>query len=219
MPKTSPSSPSALAAVIAADDCQRLEAARSDAALVAYQTKWERRIELLQRAHPARWRVPQWSEEEVRDALTLHLIEAVRAPEAEALPASPPARAKEWGLRVVERHLARLRKAFRLRARVTDLRNVPLPSGGPTHEESWVEHELDAARAVAGRLAELGLSRPQRRWLAAMKEAARGGAFFRASDAPNLAAASRLLGKNRSSAQRAFRELQTRFDRERRRLG
>jgi hypothetical protein len=38
------------------------------------------------------------------------------------------------------------------------------------------------------------------------------------SDAPNLSAASRLLGKNRSSAQRAFRELQARFDRERRRL-
>lgn len=203
----------------AAEERERHEAARDDAALVRYQRKWERRISRLQRAHPARWCVPGWSDEEVRDALTLSLIEALRAPDPEPAPATAGAAAKEWGLCVIERQLARLRRTFRLRARTADLRDAPLPARGPTEEERWLEREDDAARAVAGHLAELGLNRPQRRWLAALREGARAGAFFQASDAPNLSAASRLLGKNRSSAQRAFRELQVRFDRERRRLG
>jgi len=164
--------------------------------------------------------VPGWSDEEVRDALTLRLVEAVRAPaaDASAVPCPLSDASKEWGLRVVERHLALLRKTFRLRTRTVDLRQAPLPGREPTEEERCLEREADAARAIAGRFAELSLNQPQRRWLAALKEAARAGAFFRASDAPNLSVASRLLGKNRSSAQRAFHELQARFDRERRRL-
>jgi len=203
----------------AADERERQEAARDDAALIRYQSKWERRISRLQRAHPARWCVPGWSDEEVRDALTLRLIEALRAPDTKPSPAAPSAAAKEWGLRVIERQLALLRRTFRLRARTADLRDAPLPARGPTVEERWLEREAEAARALAGHLAELGLNSPQRRWLAALREGARAGASFRASDAPNLSAASRLLGKNRSSAQRAFRELRARFDRERRRLG
>lgn len=220
-PAPGPAAAPSHAAATATDERERREAAGDDAALVRYQDKWSRRIERLQRAHPGRWCVPGWSDEEVRDALTLGLIEAVRAPAADA--SSPAAAAagaspKEWGLRVIERHLARLRKTFRLRTRTVDLRDAPLPARGPTEEERWLEREADSTRALAGRLAELGLNQPQRRWLAAMKEAARGGAFFRASDAPNLSAASRLLGKNRSSAQRAFRELHTRFARERGKL-
>ena len=42
--------------------------------------------------------------------------------------------------------------------------------------------------------------------------------FFRASAEPNLSAASRLLGKNRSSALRAYRELQGRFSKEMKRI-
>lgn len=226
MPKPSaptpptPAAPASVETAVAADERDRQAAARSDAALVAYQQKWDSRIARLQRAHPSRWRVGGWSDEEVRDALTLRLIEAVRGPSAEApaRPCPPSDDGKEWGLRVVERHLALLRKTFRLRTRAVDLRQAPLPARGPTEEERWLEREADAARAVAARLAELALNRPQRRWLAALHEAARAGAFFRSSDAPNLSAASRLLGKHRSSAQRAFQELQAHFDRERRRL-
>ncbi|HWA77716.1 MAG TPA: hypothetical protein VG937_35515 [Polyangiaceae bacterium] len=42
--------------------------------------------------------------------------------------------------------------------------------------------------------------------------------FFRASAEPNLSAASRLRGKNRSSALRAYRELQGRFSKEMKRI-
>jgi hypothetical protein len=48
--------------------------------------------------------------------------------------------------------------------------------------------------------------------------AANGGQFFEASREPNLSAASRVIGKHRSSAQRAYKELQVHFQRERRRL-
>jgi hypothetical protein len=215
-----PTTSQALPDAALTDERERREAATSAQALVRYQDKWARRITRLQRAHPERWRVAGWSDEEVRDSLTLRLIEAVLAPSDESTPASPsPAPGgKEWGLRVIERNLAFLRKTFRLRTRVMDLRNAALPGQAPTEEERWLEREEEATRSLAEREAETHLSRPQKRWLAAMKLAARGGAFFRASAAPNLSAASRLLGKNRSSGQRAFRELQSRFDRERRRF-
>ncbi len=50
----------------------------------------------------------------------------------------------------------------------------------------------------------------QRQWLAAMRLAAVRGEFFESSGRLNLSAASRVLGKNRSSAQHAFKELQAR---------
>jgi hypothetical protein len=87
-----------------------------------------------------------------------------------------------------------------------------------SHEERWLDLEADHGRALARERAELGLSRPQRRWLAALKSSANAGAFFESSERPNLSAASRLLGKNRSSAQRAYRELQGCFIRELSRL-
>jgi len=43
---------------------------------------------------------------------------------------------------------------------------------------------------------------------------ARSGAFFESSGKPNLAAAARLTGKDRSSAKRAFEELSRHFSRE-----
>jgi hypothetical protein len=52
-----------------------------------------------------------------------------------------------------------------------------------------------------------------------LKLSARSGGFFESSAEPNLSAASRVLGKNRSSAQRAYRELQTRFTAELSRRG
>ena len=51
-----------------------------------------------------------------------------------------------------------------------------------------------------------------------MREAASRGEFFASSDALNLSAVSRSLGKHRSSAQRAYEELRVRFTRERERL-
>jgi hypothetical protein len=73
-------------------------------------------------------------------------------------------------------------------------------------------------RALAQQRAEQALSRPQRQWLSALKLSARAGGFFESSAEPNLSAASRVLGRNRSSAQRAYGELQTRFGRELQRL-
>jgi hypothetical protein len=67
---------------------------------------------------------------------------------------------------------------------------------------------------LAGRRAEETLSRPQRTWLAAMKLSANAGAFFESSGNFNLAAASRVLTKDRSSAHRAFGELQSHFGQE-----
>ena len=58
----------------------------------------------------------------------------------------------------------------------------------------------------------------KRRWFDALKLSASAGSFFAASAEPNLSAAARLLGKNRSSAQRSYRELQLRFGRELERL-
>lgn len=147
--------------------------------LGACEAKWRRRLQNLQHAYPARWRVPGLSEEEVRDILTLRLIEVVRT---EASDFSKYERAgREWGMQCLQEHL---------RARV---------------------------RALAQQRAELGLSRPQRQWLAALKRSVNAGAFFDSSERPNLSAASRVLGKDRSSAQRAYRELQSRFIEELRR--
>ena len=76
------------------DELARRAALRSDLALADYAQLWERRLARMQRAHGVRWQVPGLSPEEVRDALTLRLIEMLRAsPEQraqfEALPDSP----------------------------------------------------------------------------------------------------------------------------------
>jgi hypothetical protein len=165
--------------------------------LVAFLAAWERRIAKMQRAHPERWHVPGLSDEEVRDAITLALMEE---PDVDAWP-------------IVESKLAELRKRFRLPVAPADLRRAPIRDRALDQEEALLAHEGDAAFADACTSAEASLGRPQRRWLAAMKMAANNGAFFRTSDVLNLSEAARILGKNRSSAARAYAELRDRFKR------
>lgn len=202
-------------ALVLAEERERQLASRDDAALVRYLARWEQALCRLQRAHPQRWHVPGLSEEEVRDALTLRLFEAVRelaAPPGDE-PAAAPA-ARPWGLGVMQRHLRVLRRAFRVGATLTDLQQAPVFERGPSQEERWLSHEADVCRAIALERAEQQLSQPQRRWFSALQSAADAGAFFRASERVNLSAAARLLDKDRSSAQRAYESLQACFQRE-----
>jgi len=194
------------------DRVDRLAAAADDEALLRYQGRWERALERLQRAHPARWAVRGWSGEEVRDALTLRLFEVVRGDPAQH--ARYEREGKAWAIVVMRERLAELRKAHRLEVAPADLEAASRASREPDQEEQWLEAEADACRGVARSRAEEQLTAPQRRWFAAMRMAANGGAFFRASDELNLAEASRVLGRNRSSAQRAYREIQIAFTRE-----
>lgn len=200
----------------AADARERDDAARDDAALVSYQQKWQRRLLRLQRSYPARWRVPGLSDEEVRDALTLRLIEVVRGDRALYQQYEPGV--GEWGLAVMRRHLGELRRSFRLSATPTDFSDEPAREREPDQEQQLLSLESEACRGLAAARAQSQLSRPQRRWLAALKMAANCGAFFEASQQLNLSAAARVLQKNRSSAQRAYRELQVQFSRELERL-
>ena len=196
------------------DDRARDAAASDDAALVAYEAKWRGRLERLQRVHRGRWRVPGLSEEEVRDQLTLGLIEAVRV-----LPEGEPGRAgKEWGLVVLRGRLRALRRSFRLDTVCASVDDPPLLSRPRSFEEQFLEREADMARDLARERAQRSLSRTQRRWLDAFERSVSAGAIFEASQQPNLSAAARLLGKDRSSAQRAYRELQSCFMREQERV-
>lgn len=200
---------------LAAEHSERRErdAARTeDGALVAYEAKWQRQLARLQRRFPERWRVVGLSDEEVRDLLTLRLIEAVRDPDGVELALARPG--KEWGLLIAQRALRALRRGFRLNVSPADFSEAQWGSRSPNQEELWLEGEAERNRRAAQERAERGLSRPQRSWLAALKLSAHAGGFFEASAEPNLSAASRILGKNRSSAQRAFRELQARFSAE-----
>lgn len=205
------SAPSARALAASLADRQERDAALvDDRALVAYEAKWKKALARLQRSHPSRWHVPGLSDDEVRDLLTLRLVEALRrADVAELNHEQRPER--PWGLSLMLRELRALRRAFKLEVTTTDLRQVPLASRAATQEEQLLSSEEERERALAQADAEGELSRPQRRWLAAFKLSARSGGFFESSAEPNLSAASRVLGKDRSSAQRAYRELQTRF--------
>jgi hypothetical protein len=190
----------------------RLVIMSTDDALVTYLASWHRSLTRLQRAYPARWHVPGLSDEEVRDALTLKLLEVVRSEPRAELPDRTAA------LRILRRQLATLKKSFRLGATPTDFNETSLPQREAGEEARWLELEADACRAEAAAAARARLSSPQRRWLAAFKLAANGGAFFGASDEPNLSAASRVIGRHRSSAQRAYQELQAQFQHERSRI-
>jgi len=198
------------------DRKERDLAASGDAALVAYEVKWLRKLRRLQHAFPERWRVAGLSDEEVRDILSLRLIEAVLRPHSGELELEQAG--KEWGLLVVRRELARLRRSFKLRTSPADFSEAPALGHSPNQEEQWLEGEAERRRALAEARAEQSLSRPQREWLWALKLSARAGGFFASSAEPNLSAASRILGKNRSSAQRAYRELCLRFGHELERL-
>jgi hypothetical protein len=200
-----------------AEQRQRDAAVSDDSALVSYHAKWRGRLLTMQRSHPERWRVRGLSAEEVQDLLTLRLLEAVRGDVEEF---SRLARAgREWGLLCVQAELLRLRRHFRVHAVPADPCEFRVRDSAQTQEEQWLEREQDWARELARTRAVHGLSRPQRAWLKALDASADAGAFFHASREPNLSAASRLLGKNRSSALRAYRELQGRFIREMKRIG
>jgi hypothetical protein len=205
-----PSSKALLAEL--ADRAQRDAARSDDRALVAYEAKWQRKLRRLQQRFPARWRVAGLSDEEVRDILTLRLIEAVRQGKPDELALARPGR--EWGLLIVQRELRALLRAFKLPAIPVDFRQMPVVQRELDQEEQLLQSEAARLFSVAQQRAEQGLTRPQRQWLAALKLSARAGCFFEASAEPNLSAASRVLGKNRSSAQRAYHELQARFARE-----
>jgi len=194
------------------DRIQRDAARFDDEALVQYEAKWQRKLRRLQQTFPERWRVPGLSDEEVRDILTLRLIEAVRQASPEELALARPGR--EWGLLIMQGELRALRRAFKLPAIPVDFSETPVLLRELGHEERLLEGESERLFKVAEQRAEQSLSRPQRRWLAALKLSARAGGFFEVSAEPNLSAASRVLGKNRSSALRAYRELQACFSRE-----
>lgn len=125
--------------------------------------------------------------------------------------AAPPTPDKEWGLWVIERHLAELKRALRFGATPMDFREVVVAERAPSQEQRWLEREEEACRALAEERAGQQLSGCQRRWLSALRLSARAGHVFAESAEPNLSAAARLLGKDRSSAQRAYRVLQARF--------
>lgn len=193
------------------DALQRDEAARDDLALVRYVGRWERRYARLQGAHPALWHVPGWSDDEVRDAVTLRLVELLRgdATAREALGVA----GEPWGLSVAKARLAELRRTFRLRTALVAPPEAPLGRCVESPEEAYARDEDEARLHDAAEQAERDLAAPQRRWLAAFRRAAERGAFFASSDAPNLAEAARELGKHRSSATRAFEALRRRFQR------
>jgi hypothetical protein len=141
-----------------------------------------------------------WSDEEVRDALTLRILELGPCDDEEIM-------------RVVRSRLGELRRTFRLRVHAVD--EMPSWRDVPSDEERIVEREERVAREVAGARAESRLGASQRKWLDAMRAAANDGAFFASSDDLNLSAAARVLGKDRSSAKRVWDTLRKRFSRER----
>lgn len=217
MVETTPRDAATARAAAAEDARERDRAVTDDEALVAYERKWTARIARLQRAHPARWHVPGFSDDELRDELGLRLIDAVRtSPEARARHAEPD---REWGLSFVVEQLRALRRERRLRVVLTDhgaaLERAERFGQAPSVEEALVAEASARALVVARERAEHGLTRPQRRWLEAMKTTAEAGAFFASSGELNLAAVSRVLDKDRSSAQRALAGLRRHFARER----
>lgn len=199
----------------ALDERERDAAVTSDIALIAYEKKWSKRLAKLQRAHPSRWRALGISDEELRDELTLRLIDAVRTKPEER---SKHHRAgKEWGLLFMAQELRALRSGFRLKVVLTE--PEPTLDRGMTEEERLIAEEAASLLGQARERAESGLSRPQRRWYAAMRMSANAGAFFESSGKLNLSAVARMLDKDRSSAQRAFGELSNCFVRELKKLG
>jgi hypothetical protein len=186
-------------------------AVTSDAALVAYEDKWRRRLIALQRAHPGRWCVRGLSDEELRDELTLRLIDAIRT-RPEELQLHHRA-GREWGLGYLAHELRTIRKSFRLNVVLTDIPTA-MSDRTPNEEERYLQRESESLFARARERAEASLNRPQRRWLAAMKMTANAGGFFESSGKLNLSAVSRLLDKNRSSAVRAYGELSRHFGEE-----
>jgi hypothetical protein len=193
------------------DELARDRARSDDGELVLYQAHWDRRLRQLARRYPERFFTPGLSSEELRDALTLSLLEAIRRPEHDTAFTLP---GKEWGLLVVTNQLRELRRRFRLEAELTDFQAVQLLQQSVSAEERWLEREARECEAWAAAAAERGLTQTERQWYAALRAAARRGDFFESSERLNLSAASRLLGRDRSSAHRAYREIRAHFQAE-----
>jgi hypothetical protein len=199
----------------AADERERERAAVDDGALVAYEGKWAARLRRLQRAYPRRWHIPGLSNDELRGVLTLRLIDAVRS--AGPVLLRHRRAGKEWGLTFLAHERRALYRGISREVLLGD--ESAVADRSPTEEERLLAAEWAALVALAGERAEHGLTRPQRRWLSAMKLSASAGDFFESSGKLNLAAVSRLLDRDRSSAQRAFLELRQRFVKELKKLG
>ena len=167
------------------------------------------------RKRPRYFHVRGLPDDEVLDALVLGLVEHVRgagrtSPEpdrddSEAAPRRP------LELVLAEATVRDLRRRFRLAATPVDFREVVVQSRAETPEEAVLGREHVRAREHAARRAEAGLDPERRAWLEAFRRSANDGNFFAESGKPNLAAASRVLGKHRSSALRAYVELGDRF--------
>lgn len=194
-----------------ADDAERELARQSAAALAEYVARWTRKFARLQRVYPARWCVPALSPEEVRDAFSLRIWELISGDRASERAHCRAGRA--WGLGVALRELRSLRRRFKVAAVSVDFWATPQAERAPNQEARLLDFEAETCRALAERQARGRLSPVQKRWLSALEAAARGGGFFRSSQALNLSAASRALGKNRSSALRAYRQLEDEFQR------
>lgn len=200
------------------DDETLREAARSsDPALCAYEARWRTRLRVSMRRRPRYFRVPGLPDDEVLDALVLGLVEHVRgAPgptaerdDSEAAPRRP------LELVLAEATVRELRRRFRLAATPVDFREVVVQSRAETPEQAVLDREHHTTRERAARRAEAGLDPERRAWLEAFRRSANDGNFFAESGRPNLAAASRVLGKHRSSALRAYVELGQHFRRAR----
>lgn len=193
------------------DDSERELARQNGSTLAEYVSCWTRKLAYRQRVHAARWSVPALSPEEVRDALSLRLWELLSGDRLSERAYCRAGRA--WGLEVAARELRSLRRRFKLAAVSVDFWATPLPERAPDQEARLLEFEAETCRTLAERQARGRLSHVQRSWLGALEAAARDGGFFRSSQALNLSAASRALGRNRSSALRAYRQLEAEFQR------
>ncbi len=195
------------------DETLREEARSSDPALCAYEARWRARLRASMRKRPRYFHVAGLPGDEVLDALVLGLVEHVRGAgcsspnrgDAEGAPNRP------LELVLAETTVRELRRRFRLAATPVDFREVVVQSRAETPEQAVLDREHDTTRERAARRAEAGLDPERRAWLEAFRRSANDGNFFAESGKPNLAAASRVLGKHRSSALRAYVELGRHF--------
>jgi len=197
---------------VAEDDRLRERALENDQSLLEYVQKWNVAVQRLQRTRPAQWRVSGLSDEEVRDAVTLRLLEILRLQPAGFRELSQPGMA--WGLVVARSVLSALRARFRVQIQPTDFTHLTLPTRAVTQEEQCLELEAEGCRTIAAARARQGLSRLQNRWLEALEKSAQRGESFENGERVNVSAASRALGRHRSSGQRVYRELCGRYRRE-----
>lgn len=200
------------------DEALRVAARSSDPALCAYEARWRGRLRASMRKRPRYFHVPGLPNDEVLDAVLLGLVEHVRGADGSRLDLSGSLRGdsehranRPLELVLAETTVRDLRHRYRLAATPVDFREVDVQSRTETPEQAVLDREHDTTRELAARRAEAGLDPERRAWLEAFRRSANDGAFFAESGKPNLAAASRVLGRHRSSALRAYVDLGRRF--------